>query len=216
MLLTDEEKRAIRAKVKEASGEWHFDLMMFANEIERAVLANASQQVHGEPDFSHPKLQALLGKNARQSIHLGIYEKILDEDFDGELSGIDCEYMESGHEKLLNLRKASPAPKQEPVGYTSQSSLNIVEMGIGIGNFVDEKLVEFPIPIYLHLTPPQASAIPESLCIDENLKRLALDYVRCGIGANYSRESFEDRMREIYYPFRKIIDLIPLSASPKP
>lgn len=40
-MLTDEEKRAIRAKVKEASGEWHFDLMMYANEIERAVLAKA-------------------------------------------------------------------------------------------------------------------------------------------------------------------------------
>lgn len=43
-MLTDEEKRAIRAKVKEASGEWHFDLMIFANEIEKAVLAKAGEQ----------------------------------------------------------------------------------------------------------------------------------------------------------------------------
>lgn len=44
VILTDSEKREIRAKVKEASGEWHFDLMMFANEIERAVLAKAGEQ----------------------------------------------------------------------------------------------------------------------------------------------------------------------------
>lgn len=41
-MLTDEEKRKIRARVSEASGEWHFDLMMFANEIERAVLGKVA------------------------------------------------------------------------------------------------------------------------------------------------------------------------------
>ena len=43
-MLTDEEKRAIRAKVSDASGEWHFDLMMYANEIERAALAKSGEQ----------------------------------------------------------------------------------------------------------------------------------------------------------------------------
>jgi len=41
---------------------------------------------------------------------------------------------------------------------------------------------------------------------DEKLIVTALDYVRCGIGANYSRESFSNRMDEIYTPFSKLVN----------
>jgi len=40
----------------------------------------------------------------------------------------------------------------------------------------------------------------------KKLIETALDYVRCGIGANYSRESFSDRMDEIYVPFKSLLD----------
>ena len=38
-MLSDEEKQAIRKKVREQSGPWHFDLELHAEEIERAVIA---------------------------------------------------------------------------------------------------------------------------------------------------------------------------------
>lgn len=40
----------------------------------------------------------------------------------------------------------------------------------------------------------------------EELIKTALDYVRCGIGGNHSRESFSERMDEIYTPFKRLID----------
>lgn len=40
----------------------------------------------------------------------------------------------------------------------------------------------------------------------QKLIETALDYVRCGIGGNHSRESFSERMDEIYTPFKQLID----------
>lgn len=46
-----------------------------------------------------------------------------------------------------------------------------------------------------------------SVDIEKNkLIATAFDYVRCGIGANYSRESFSDRMDEIYFPFVTLVN----------
>jgi hypothetical protein len=41
---------------------------------------------------------------------------------------------------------------------------------------------------------------------DGKLIKTALDYVWCGIGANYSGKRFSDRIDEIYTPFSKLIN----------
>lgn len=56
---------------------------------------------------------------------------------------------------LAGLDELEAARKQEPIGYTSQDSIDVVKIGLGLGSFVDEKLVEFPIPIYARPVPAQ-------------------------------------------------------------
>jgi hypothetical protein len=85
------------------------DAYEFARDIERAVLAKAS-------------LQALLSADARKSIQLRIYEKIISEDWDGELSCIDVEHMEHGHEKLIKRLEAMTAPTRGRVSYPTNGS----------------------------------------------------------------------------------------------
>lgn len=56
-----------------------------------------------EPDWSHPKLQNLLGKNARREIELSIINNMLDPEWDGERSSMDFEYEIEDHNKLQDL-----------------------------------------------------------------------------------------------------------------
>ena len=56
-----------------------------------------------EPDWSHPKLQHLLGKNARREIELSIINTMLDPEWDGERSSMDFEYEIEDHTRLQDL-----------------------------------------------------------------------------------------------------------------
>jgi hypothetical protein len=81
--------------------------------ILRAALATPS----GEPDMRHPKVQALIGSNARKNIELQLVEQLLDNP-DCDLSAMDMEYWHGLHDKLREkLLAAQPAPAGEPVAY---------------------------------------------------------------------------------------------------
>lgn len=138
MLLTDEEKRAIRAKVKEASGEWHFDLMMFANEIERAVLAKAVEQ--------GPKWYKEIGTLEIETPSR--YRKRLDS---GSINEFEYEPL-----------YAHPLPAQsQPIGYADQSEID------SIGNrgqsclILPEPEFDVSVPVFVGSAPAPAQAIPE-------------------------------------------------------
>jgi hypothetical protein len=52
-----------------------------------------------EPDMRHPKIQRLIGGNARRDIEIGLIEQLL-EDPDCELTSMDMEYWGPMHDKL--------------------------------------------------------------------------------------------------------------------
>lgn len=65
-----------------------------------------------EPDMQHPKIQALLGSNARQNIELQLVEQLLD-DPDCELTSMDMEYWHGLHDKLREKLIAAASTTKE-------------------------------------------------------------------------------------------------------
>jgi len=59
------------------------------------------------------RLRAELGAKARMSIELGIFERMLDPEWDGEFSAIDSEYMHHVHERLYSVLKENCNLKAE-------------------------------------------------------------------------------------------------------
>lgn len=53
-----------------------------------------------EPNMRHPKIQALIGSNARKNIEMSLVEELLDEGPELDLSSMDMEYWNSTHDKL--------------------------------------------------------------------------------------------------------------------
>lgn len=76
-----------------------------------------SDQAAGEPNWSHPKLQALLSRNARMSLQLGIIEELIDD--------LECEYDTDGdyasavtdkvHAFVKASRSTAPTTGSSPV-----------------------------------------------------------------------------------------------------
>lgn len=56
-----------------------------------------------EINWKNPQLQALLAQNARRSIELNLFDKILSEDWDGEFYYPEQEYTTSTHDRLVKL-----------------------------------------------------------------------------------------------------------------
>jgi hypothetical protein len=64
----------------------------------------------GEPDWRHPKIQALIGGKARREIELQLVDQLLD-DPDCDLTSMDMEYWHGLHDKLrARLTAPQPAP----------------------------------------------------------------------------------------------------------
>lgn len=62
------------------------------------------------PDMRHPKIQALIGSNARKSIELRLVEQLLDEGPDCDLTSMDMEYWHGLHDKLRDRLAAAQQP----------------------------------------------------------------------------------------------------------
>lgn len=52
----------------------------------------------------------------------------------------------------------------EPVGYTSKEAIYVCQNELGMGTFSNEKLAEFPLPIYLRPSPNKAD-VPEGFAL---------------------------------------------------
>lgn len=57
------------------------------------------------PDFRHPKIQALLGENARLRYELSLVEQILKEGADADFTAGDFEYLTNLHYRLLEVMR---------------------------------------------------------------------------------------------------------------
>jgi len=79
----------------------------------RAALAQPEQ----EPDMRHPKIQRLIGGNARRDIEMSLIEQLL-EDPDCELSCMDMEYWGPTHDRLREKLLATP-PQRKPLRYVT-------------------------------------------------------------------------------------------------
>lgn len=242
MILSDEE---IKEMIHSSKHETYMDL---CRDIERAVLAKASQQVRGEQaQYKEPKVLSISKKALADEVMafvggiVGAYEagfvdspvltigqlfqvarNHVKDSYDVDVKSLSEQMGEDFARECNPSSKAMPTPKQDQeLRYCNECDWKgATDRMLGaIGPLCPEcgetTGVE-PSPRITDPALPQAAAIPEGLCIDPELKRLALDYVRCGIGSNYSSESFCKRMGEIYVPFRKMVDLIPISAAPKP
>lgn len=95
----------------------------------RAALA--AQQ---EPNMRHPKIQALIGKNARQHIWMMLVEQLV-EDPHFETTAMDMEYWDTLHDKLKEkLTAAPPAPAAVPL--TDAALVNAYCKTTGVHQFV--------------------------------------------------------------------------------
>ena len=84
--------------------------------VESAALANLAAQpakASDEPNWQHPKLQALLSERARLSIRLSMLEQMLD-DPDAEFGSMDMEHWNTLHDKVCVLLNSQVRPPPDP------------------------------------------------------------------------------------------------------
>lgn len=148
-----------------------------AEPFARAILAwlRAAPQAQ-QPDMRHPKIQALIGSNARKDIEMGLVEQLL-EDPTCELTCMDMEYWNSTHDKLRE-KLLTQQPQHEPVG-----EVVIGEEGMTKGWTVIKWRADLPpIAVGTKLyAEPQASLKP--------LTREQIDVIWSAQGSFTDRES---------------------------
>jgi hypothetical protein len=109
-------------------------------------------EVPTEPDMQHPKIQSLIGSNARRNIEIGLIEQLLD-DPDCELTSMDMEYWGPMHdklrEKLLAAQQTVPSEAVAWMVYTDDGQSAYVT-----DNPVDVKPTQRALPLFTE-SPPQ-------------------------------------------------------------
>ena len=86
--------------------------MVRASRAAWAWLEGAQPAVPDEPNWRHPKIQALIGSDARKCIQLDLIWQIL-EDPNQECTASDMEYWDTIHDKLKEALSTKPAPQPE-------------------------------------------------------------------------------------------------------
>jgi hypothetical protein len=109
-MLTDEQFEAVHKAWYECGidllgGEWS----KFAAKLSAAPAAQPD-----EPNWRHPKIQALIAADARNRICIDLIWQVL-EDPDGERTASDMEYWDAIHDAVRAKIKAAPDAKQEPM-----------------------------------------------------------------------------------------------------
>jgi hypothetical protein len=160
MILSDEEKRDVYTDTIDAT-DWSY--IDYANAIERAVLAKASQQVQGDAD------NQLISMGMDQPVSMYRAVSKLIEAADILLN--QKNYDGTGHELITEAKNQAkgylrsfrplPAPKQEPVfaftgGYTVIGGKKYYDLT------VDYRIKDGLPKGYYYSAPPQAAAIPKS------------------------------------------------------
>lgn len=77
----------------------------------KSDLSGYMQHATAEPDMRHPKIQALISQNARQSIWMRLVEQLI-EDPHFETSSMDMEYWDGTHDKIKEALTARAQPAQ--------------------------------------------------------------------------------------------------------
>jgi len=172
MMLSDEEIIQIAAETKTGEPGLHGYILpiSFAREIERAVLAKASQQVHG--------------KNVAHDIKITVESLIesarcmgaLSQDKDAHAYWINKteEYRKKVY-AIIESSKAMPAPKQEPI--YQYSNMHNLSLWTDCNKETYEIMrSEFKRIVYLYPAPPQAAAIPEGYVHVDEVIQLCRDF----------------------------------------
>lgn len=79
-----------------------------------ARAAVAADRAQREPNWRHPKVQALIGSDARKCIQIDLMWRIL-EDPNQEFTASDMEYWDTIHDKLKEALSTKPAAQGEPI-----------------------------------------------------------------------------------------------------
>lgn len=204
MMLSNEEIIQIAADTKTAEPGLNGYVLpiSFAREVERAVLAKASQQVQGDRAMLLQLMEAF-------DTEFSVCEKCGHQE--------DTKEMDSAH-FLREYLQAMPAPKQEPVGWVGTNSSGDKFLIAGEPDGRDWEYFK-PFSVYDHPAPPQAAAIPEGwrLIKFDDLLRI----VQClpvdpenipeGMQFSFSKEMANDALRMIQVAVKSM-----LSAAPKP
>ena len=92
------------------------DMASAHNDGFRAGVASVAQQPQ-EPDWKHPKIQALISSDARNRIVIGLIWQIL-KNPDGDFSAMDMEYWDSIHDAVREAVIDAQQPQAEAVPLT--------------------------------------------------------------------------------------------------
>jgi len=125
-----------------------------------------SDQAAGEPDWSHPKLQALLSRNARMSLQLGIIEDLIDDpeheyDTDGDYASAVTDKV---HAFVKASRSTAPTTGSAPtpIGYISQMDIDDLNAYARIAVLTKAASENHNIPLYLAAPASPAASVPEA------------------------------------------------------
>ncbi len=173
-----DDARIVQMDGKEALRFWRSHksaLLALAASDQRGVAVEVEIKAQ-QPDMRHPKIQALIGSNARKDIEMGLVEQLL-EDPTCELTCMDMEYWNSTHDKLRE-KLLTQQPQPEPVG-----EVVIGEEGMTKGWTVIKWRADLPpIAVGTKLyAEPQASLKP--------LTREQIDVIWSAQGSFTDRES---------------------------
>ena len=116
-----------------------------------------------EPDMRHPKIQVLIGKNARQHIWMMLVEQLV-EDPNFETTSMDMEYWDTLHDKLKEKLTAQPAPAAVPPGYVLvpiEPTRKMVEAYLSANSAYWERIDAMPtkIGVWRNGTPKEATEV---------------------------------------------------------
>ncbi|MDM7481606.1 MAG: hypothetical protein P3W96_006265 [Halomonas sp.] len=66
-----------------------------------------------EPDWRHPKIQGIIGANARLRYELALVEQILEQGVEADFTPTDSEYLTPLHDRLLAVMEELEALRRQ-------------------------------------------------------------------------------------------------------
>ena len=160
----------------------------------------ADLQVVDEPDWSHPKLQALLSTKARQSMIISLAESLLDGDDDW--TGTDWDYEHDIHRKIRKLMDGTTVTdEQQPAAWlhSARPEADVITDAVKrVWENIPPKMEQYSIPLY---TRKQSSAEANPVQVtDEQRHDMRVVYLKaCDMPCPENWQESANRLHESFF-----------------